>query len=92
MAASDWIYSRSPFEVFTELSSVKKQTTNKVKELGCFLWHQVFGLLSCNEIITTTVMPHKSKITVKNGLTFQSRNDFETTSKNNKFEYVMSIV
>jgi hypothetical protein len=39
----------------------KNQTTNKVKELRCFLWHQVFGLLSCNEIITDTVGTNKKK-------------------------------
>ena len=59
MAASDWFYSRSPFERLLKTVVCKKQTTNKVKELGCFLWHQDFGLLSCNEIITETVEPLK---------------------------------
>ena len=31
-------------------------------------------------------MPHKTNITVKNGLTIQSRNNFKTTSKNTKIE------
>jgi hypothetical protein len=39
----------------------KNQTTNKVKELGCFLRHQDFGLLSCNEIITETVASNVMK-------------------------------
>tara|TARA_R110000751_G_scaffold162676_2_gene269133 strand:- start:919 stop:1197 length:279 start_codon:yes stop_codon:yes gene_type:complete len=59
MAASDWFYSRSPFERLLKTVVCKKQTTNKVKELCCFLWHQDFGLLSCNEIITETVEPLK---------------------------------
>ncbi len=36
-------------------------------------------------------MPHKTNITVENGLTIQSRNNFEMTLKNSKFENVMSI-
>jgi hypothetical protein len=66
MSVSDWIYSRSPFERLLKTVVCKKQTTNEEKELGCFVRHQIFGLLSCNEIITETVSNNKKDKIHKN--------------------------